>query len=68
MRNNRLEPKTVTFVHADSESIPSVVLISATKGGASGMTLTAPLFLYEGKDRGQMSDKAKKIYDTMSFE
>ncbi len=68
MRKNRLEPKIMTFVHADSESIPSIVLISATKGGASGMKVTEPLLLYSGKDRSQMSEKAQKIYDTMSFE
>ena len=68
MRKNRLEPKIMTFVHADSESSPSMVLISATKGGASGIKITAPLFLYDGKDRGQMSERARKIYDTMSFE
>ena len=68
MRNNRLEPKIMTFVHADSESIPSIVLISATKGGASGMKLTEPLLLYDGKDRSKMSQRAQKIYDTMSFE
>ena len=68
MRKNRLEPKIMTFVHADSESSPSIVLISATKGGASGMKLTPPLLLYNGKDRSRMSEKAQKIYDTMSFE
>ena len=68
MRNNRLEPKIMTFVHADTESVPSIVLISATKGGASGISVTAPLFLYDGKDRAEMSERAKKIYDTMSFE
>lgn len=68
MRKNRLEPKIMTFVHADSESIPSIVLISATKGGASGMKVTPPLLLYNGKERGQMSEAAQKIYDTMSFE
>ena len=68
MRENRLEPKIMTFVHADSDSIPSMVLISATKGGASGMRLTAPLMLYDGKDRSEMSEKAKKIYENMSFD
>jgi tRNA1Val (adenine37-N6)-methyltransferase len=59
MRNNRLEPKVITFVHADSESAPSIVLISATKGGAPGVTLTPPLMLYNGKRRDEMSDRAK---------
>ena len=68
LRKNRLEPKIMTFVHADSDSVPSMVLVSATKGGASGITLTPPLFLYDTKDRGEMSERAKKIYETMSFE
>lgn len=68
MRKNRLEPKIMTFVHADGASVPSMVLISSIKGGSSGMTVTPPLFLYNGKDRGQMSARATKIYDTMSFE
>ena len=68
LRKNRLEPKIMTFVHADTDSPSSMVLISATKGGASGMTLTPPLVLYDGKDRGQMSARAEKIYETMSFE
>lgn len=67
MRNNRLEPKIMTFVHADADTEPSMVLISATKGGASGMKVTSPLILYGSSDRKEMSDKAKKIYDTMSF-
>ena len=68
MRENRLEPKIMTFVHADNDSIPSMVLISATKGGASGMRVTAPLMLYDSKDRHEMSEKAKKIYENMSFD
>ena len=68
LRKNRLEPKVITFVHADTESPSSMVLISATKGGSSGMSLTAPLVLYDGKDRSRMSERATKIYETMSFE
>lgn len=68
MRENRLEPKVITFVHADAESEPSMVLVSATKGGASGAIVTAPLFLYENGGHKKMSDKAKKIYDTLSFD
>ena len=67
MRDNRLEPKTVTFVHADKNSSPSMMLVSAIKGGASGMTVTSPLFLYNENDRTKMTDEATKIYDTMSF-
>lgn len=68
MRKNRLEPKVITFVHADTESEPSIVLVSATKGGASGAVVTAPLLLYKDKEHKEMSEKAKKIYDTLSFD
>ena len=68
MRSNRLEPKIITFVHADAKSAPSMMLVSATKCGASGVTLTPPLILYKDCTKAEMSDSAKKIYDTMSFD
>ncbi len=68
LRSARLEPKLMTFVHADGDSVPSVVLVCAKKGGASGIKVTKPLFLYDGKDRSRLSDRAQKIYDTMSFD
>ena len=71
MRQNRLEPKIVVFVHSDKNSEPSMVLISATKGGAEGMRILPPLFLNEdtqGENGTRiMSERAQNIYDTMSF-
>ncbi len=68
MRNARIEPKTLTFVHADANAQPSMMLISGIKGGASGMTLTPPLLLHEVGDHATLSEKAQKIYDSMSFD
>ena len=68
LRANRLEPKIVTFVHADTQSEPSIVLVSAIKGGASGARITPPLILYTDAEHRQMSEQAEKIYDTLSFE
>lgn len=68
MRTNKLEPKIVTPVAADAESAPSVVLVSGIKGGASGMELSAPLILYAEGGRERMSERAQRIYDTLSFE
>ena len=68
LRANRLEPKIVTFVQADAKSEPSMVLVSATKGGASGAKITAPLILHSDASHKEMSEEAKKIYDTLSFE
>ena len=50
MRANRLEPKNMVFVHSDVQSEPSMVLVSATKGGAEGMKIMPPLFLHEPYD------------------
>ncbi len=67
MRNSRLEPKTMTLVQADSGSTPSMMLVCAKKGAASGITVTPPLLLYDGDRRDVMSDAALKIYENMSF-
>ena len=68
LRSNRLEPKIITFVHADAESEPSIVLVSATKGGASGARVTEPLILYRDTEHKKMGARASKIYDTLSFD
>ena len=68
LRNNRLEPKIMTLVCADEKSEPSMVLVSATKGGASGMTLTAPLILHASGDHSTLLPDAQRIYDTLSFD
>lgn len=72
MRAHALEPKRMTFVHADAESEPSMVLIEARAGGSVGLKVTAPLILHEVKSRGEkcraLSAAAERIYDTMTFE
>ena len=71
MSAHRLEPKTMVFVHADENSEPSVALISATKGGAPAMRILPPLLLHSADSRGesarQLSERAQRIYETMSF-
>ncbi len=71
MRSSKLEPKRMTFVHADESSEPCSVLIEATKGAAPSMHISAPLILYtprtpEEKVR-RLTPRAQKIYDTCSF-
>lgn len=72
MQRSKLEPKRMTFVHPDEFTPPSAVLIEAKKGAAPSMKLTAPLIIHKEKatDGGarEMTDRAKKIYDTCSFE
>ena len=71
MRENKLEPKVITFVAATSDSEPSMVLVRAIKGGAPGNTVTRTLFLHDSKENATksiLSDDAKAIYDTCSFD
>lgn len=67
LNKNKLEPKKMTFVQADTESAPSMVLIEAKKGASPSLTLTRPLILYNDKNKS-MSNDAKTIYENCSFE
>ena len=72
MHEHRLEPKRMTFVHADVESEPCSVLIEAILGGAPSVRVSKPLILYEPRGEGEnvrrLTPQAQKIYDTCSFD
>ena len=72
LKEQKLEPKRITFVCADHESAPSMMLVEAKKGGSTGLKLTRTLFLHNcDKDKsGKRSntEDAKKIYEKCSFE
>ena len=42
-----LEPKAMSFVHADKDAEPSIVLIDAVKGGKPSIKIGAPLILHD---------------------
>ena len=66
-----LEPKRMTFVHADANAEPCTVLIEAVKGAAPSLRMTPPLLLYqpytEGQSKRVLTDATQKIYHTCSF-
>jgi tRNA1(Val) A37 N6-methylase TrmN6 len=71
MKSSSLEPKRMTFVHSDTASEPSMVLIEAKRGAAPSTKITPPLIMY--RDGASvtprvMSEVAQKIYDTCSFD
>lgn len=71
LRNNKLEPKRITFVCATAQSEPSMVLVQSTKGAASGSVVTRPLILHSSREDAKdsvLSQDAAKIYETCSFE
>ncbi len=67
MRENSLEPKEMCFVHANTKSAPSMVLIKAKKGASSGAVVCEPLFLNEDNDPKMLTERAKKIYEECNF-
>ncbi len=71
MHTAHLEPKRMTFVHADGEHEACAVLVDAVKGASPSLKLTAPLLLYkavsEKSSKRILTDEAQKIYDTCAF-
>lgn len=72
MRSHCLEPKEMTFVHADADAEPSMVLIRAVKGGKPDLKVSAPLLLHDTppdeKGARVLSARAQEIYDTLNFD
>ena len=71
LRENKLEPKIITFVCATKESEPSIALVRSIKGGAPGNAVTRTLFLHDSKEdaaKSILSADAKAIYENCSFE
>ena len=67
MRKAALEPKRMTFVHANEQAEPSMVLIEAKKGGKSSLKLTRPLIIYKNTDNKEYSEDMQYIMDNGSF-
>ena len=67
MRENSLEPKEMCFVHANTKSAPSIVLVKAKKGAAASVVIDEPLFLNLDNDPKLLTERAKKIYEDCNF-
>lgn len=68
LKKSSLEPKKMIFVHADTHAVPSMVLVEAKKGGASGLDLMPPLIMYEDERHERETEALKRIYERCSFE
>ncbi len=56
MRDNKLEPKRMTLVHATKNSNPSMLLVEAISGGKGGLRVTRPLILYRDDEQNYTED------------
>ena len=67
MRASKIEPKRMTFVHADTHSEPSMVLVEGKVGGRCGLLLTRPLIIYTDKSHQSYSEDMNYIMENGSF-
>ena len=67
LRSNGLEPKKLTFIHANSSTPPSLLLVSAKLGGKGGLTITKPIYIYKNETQ-EYTEEYQKIYDTCEVE
>ena len=67
MREHRIEPKRLTFVHADTASESSMVLVEGRRGGGVGLMLTRPFIIYTDKSHSEYTEDMKYVMDFGSF-
>lgn len=67
MRVCGVEPKRMTFVHADTDSEPSMVLVEGKAGGKSSLLLTKPLLIYSDKSHKEYTSDMNYIMENGSF-
>lgn len=67
MRDKEIEPKRMTFVHANTEKEPSMVLVEGKRGGKSGLILTPPLIIYKNMENREYSDDMNFIMENGVF-
>lgn len=60
MRESGIEPKKLTFVHADKSAPPSLILVKGKRGASFGLVCTPPLFLYT--DERHITESADYAY------
>ncbi len=61
MRKNKIEPKSLTFVHNSINDKPWLFLISGKKGAASGMVVEKPMILRN--DDKSYTEEYSRIYE-----
>jgi len=67
MRENKIEPKRITFVHADINAEPSMALVEGKAGGKCGLLITKPLIIYSDNTHRVYSADMNYIMENGSF-
>lgn len=66
LKSNGLEPKRLTFIHKNTDTPPSILLISAKKGGKGGMVVDSPVYIYKN-GTNEYTEEYSRIYESCSF-
>lgn len=61
LRENKIEPKELRVVYSNKNSVASLILIKAVKGGKKFLKIDRPLYIYN--ESGKYSDEIKQIYN-----
>ncbi len=61
LRNNKLEPKNIRFVHSKVGEKPKLILIRCVKDAKEYLKIENPLFIYD--NNGEYTDEILKIYN-----
>lgn len=67
MRNNNIEPKRLTFIHSNTHTPPSLLLIQGKKGGKSGLKIDKPIYIYKNGTT-EYTEEFSKIYENCEIE
>ena len=67
MRNNGIEPKRLTFIHTNTHTPPSLLLIQGKKGARSGLTVDKPIYIYKD-GTSEYTEEFARIYENCEIE
>lgn len=65
MREYRIEPKRIQFVHPRKDQEANMVLVEGIRDGGKELKTIPPLFVYN--ERGEYSDEMKAIYEGSNY-
>ena len=61
LKNNKLEPKIIRFIHSNINKEPTLVLIKAVKNAKEFLKIEKPLFIYD--EKGKYTEEILEIYN-----
>ena len=67
MRNNGIEPKRLTFIHTNTHTSPSLLLIQGKKGARGGLVIDKPIYIYKDGTT-EYTEEFARIYENCEIE